>query len=90
MGGCPAWRIGSAGAVLFLATHLEVMQMSDYRICHTCGNKMFPAIKDFEYRHKNEIIIVKDINCYICSDCGEVIYTSEEAKRIEEAIISQR
>ena len=64
--------------------------MSDYRICHTCGNKMFPAIKDFEYRHKNDVIIVKDITCYICSDCGEVIYTSEEAKRIEEAIISQR
>ena len=63
--------------------------MLQYRICHICGNKMFPAIKDFVYQHKNKEVVVRNINCFKCSCCNEVIYAAEEAKRIEAAVMSK-
>ena len=60
--------------------------MPKYRICHNCGNKMFPIVKDFTYKN----IIVPNVHCFKCSHCGEIIYTSSEAKRIEEFVKKQK
>lgn len=74
-------------------TYREVMlpdheKATGMHICHNCRGNMAPC----EYEHifhipkQNAEVKVRGINAHKCAGCGEVIYSSTEAKRIDEAI----
>lgn len=60
--------------------------MQDYYVCHICGGKMNPrTVKEtFHRKDKNtEIVTSKTITEFICENCGERIFESNEVQRIE-------
>jgi len=47
---------------------------SHLKFCPTCGSrKIHLAKKDLEFSHCGRKIIVPQVECEICPDCGEVI-----------------
>ena len=67
-----------------------MMDTGRAHICHVCHGKMFEAVvnRTFHRQDPNTKIVTSkslDITVFKCPDCGEEIYTSDEAKRIENA-----
>lgn len=55
-------------------------------LCMKCGK---PAVKGFTTDVTdlgNCLIIVRNVPCYKCVECDEVIYTADVVKRLEEII----
>lgn len=57
------------------------------RICHMCEAEM-EYTEDYEttFNVKGEYIFIDRIRAHICPNCGEIVYSSEEAKRIEDIV----
>ena len=67
------------------------MAKPEYMQCHVCHGKMLPCDKAQSFTRQDpvsKVITTKSIvvSCYICPVCGEIVYTSEEAKRIEDIL----
>lgn len=58
------------------------------RICHVCHGDMTPCVvmSTFDLPHKKAKVVVFNIHSHMCEACGESVYSSAEAKLIEEAI----
>jgi hypothetical protein len=74
--------------------------MQKMHICHICGGKMHQALETKEYQknppkincaeYQNNIpVTVKDVKVFRCIDCGEGILEAEEAKRIENIVMTK-
>jgi YgiT-type zinc finger domain-containing protein len=47
---------------------------SHLKSCPVCGSrKIHPTRKDLEFSHRGQKIIVPQVECDACPDCGEVI-----------------
>jgi len=59
------------------------------RICHECGRIMTTSSREaiFTCPNKNKEIKISNIHCHQCESCGEVVYSSSEAKLIESEIL---
>ena len=60
----------------------------DWMQCHICHGKMLPCEREQSFTRQDpvsKVITTKSIviSCYVCPVCGEIVYTSDEAKRIE-------
>jgi hypothetical protein len=53
--------------------------------CH-CGGDRVPVRDRKIFAYKNNSFYVYGIKSHICVDCGECVYSSSEAKLIEDAL----
>lgn len=63
--------------------------MADCKICHICHGKMHLTVmpQTFTQQDRESKVITSktiDVTGYLCENCGEIVYTSDEAKRIED------
>lgn len=53
-------------------------------MCMYCKCKtMVPALTTHVVNYKNSIIIIKNVPCEECEQCGEKYYSNEVARRLE-------
>ena len=59
------------------------------RICHECNGIMTPSFRPtiFTCPNQNKEIKISNVHYHQCESCGELIYSSSEAKLIESAIL---
>lgn len=57
-----------------------------YRICVDCGGRMSLKTISQTFSVRGKEIEIRGIEAYVCDECGEVVYTSAEAKMIESII----
>ena len=58
----------------------------DYKICHNCGDLMFPCKISKAYNVNGKFIKINDINAFKCIKCDSIVFTNEEVKQIEDYI----
>lgn len=68
------------------------MDQTHKHICHICHGKMHQAITDRTFHFQmpgNPVIQAKTITVteFVCGDCGEIIYESTEARRIQNILM---
>ncbi len=56
------------------------------KTCFMCGNQMKLSITSKTLRFQGKEIEIKGISAYLCPHCGEIVYTSQEVKMIENII----
>lgn len=54
--------------------------------CHICDQLMIPSVITADFSLGGRNFKVRNVRAWKCAGCGEVIYSSAEAKLIEEAI----
>ncbi|MGN0610297.1 MAG: type II toxin-antitoxin system MqsA family antitoxin [Ruminiclostridium sp.] len=54
--------------------------------CFYCKGDMGKSTTTHFAELKNCIVIIKNVPCYKCSQCGETAYTADVAERLEEII----
>ena len=59
------------------------MKRKDAKRCFACGGRMEPCVTSESFTFHGKEIEIKGISAYRCAECGEELYTSEEAKMIE-------
>ena len=57
-----------------------------YKLCHECNGVMYPSSKTCSNcGHINKDLTIND-RVFKCDKCGEIVFDSEEVKRLEEYI----
>lgn len=59
------------------------MKERSTRACYACGGIMHLSTSSEKFNYLGKEMEIKGIETYICSDCGEKVYTSKEVKMIE-------
>ena len=54
--------------------------------CFMCKGDIISSTTTFMVDLGNCIIIVKNVPCFQCSQCGEISYSDEVAKRLEKIV----
>ena len=54
--------------------------------CFMCKGEIISSTTTFMVDLGNCIIIVKNVPCFQCSQCGEISYSNEVAKRLEKIV----
>ena len=54
--------------------------------CTSCGSKVIEATTTSVTDLGSCIVIVRNVPCYKCEECNEVIYTLDVAERLEQII----
>ena len=62
------------------------MKGAMHKICVECGEQMTLKTISRTFNIKGKEIEIRGIEAYVCEECGEIIYTSAEAKMIEKVI----
>ena len=62
------------------------MKGKDTRACFVCGGTMVRAISSTTISLLGKEIEIKGIETYRCTECGEEVYTSQEAEMIERMV----
>lgn len=62
------------------------IKLNDYKICHKCRGKMTSGIVNTSIKVDKKEIILKGLNGYCCEVCGEIIFSSEELKKIDKIV----
>lgn len=57
-------------------------------MCYKCSGEFQPSITTHFLNIQGCIIVVKNVPCLECSQCGEILYTDEVAKRLDEIVKS--
>lgn len=58
--------------------------------CPTCGAKMiFRHDYAQKFRHNGKCVTLKNLSGWYCNECKEIIYSGEEAKRIEKIVLER-
>lgn len=68
------------------------MKETDTRACYACGGTMKPSTLSTTINLLGKEVEIEGIQTYRCAECGEEVYTSEEAQKIEriaQTIITQ-
>lgn len=55
-------------------------------MCYKCSGEFQPSITTHFVNIQGCIIVVKNVPCLECSQCGEILYTDEVAKRLDEIV----
>ncbi len=56
--------------------------------CFDCGAEMLASTTTHFVDLKKRIVIVKNVPCFECEQCGEKYYTDEVAQRLDEIVES--
>jgi len=54
--------------------------------CITCGSKASPGTTTDVTDLGNCLIIVRNVPCYKCTECNEILYTADVVKRLEKIV----
>ncbi|MCM1525065.1 MAG: type II toxin-antitoxin system MqsA family antitoxin [Ruminococcus sp.] len=54
--------------------------------CFFCKSDMDESVPVHTAELKNCIVIIKNVPCMKCSECGETVYSGETLQRIEEIL----
>lgn len=54
--------------------------------CFLCKGKMEDSTTVFTVQMENCIVIVKNVPCYKCSQCGEEMFSFEVTERLEKIV----
>jgi len=54
--------------------------------CSLCGTATFPGTTADVTDLGNILIIIRNVPCYKCGECNEIIYTGDVVKRLEKII----
>lgn len=65
---------------------MNKINLNDYKICHKCGGKMTSGTVNESIKVDKKEIILKGLNGYCCEVCGEIIFSSEELKKIDKIV----
>lgn len=58
-----------------------------HKICHVCEAEMdYTENYETTFKVKDEYVFVDRIHAHICPNCGEIVYSGDEAKRIEDIV----
>ena len=58
----------------------------EFRKCYQCGGTMeLRKVKPLFFQNHN---IDMEVDGYVCSKCGEMVFTSEVAKQIERMVVN--
>ena len=55
-------------------------------LCSNCGCKAVQSYTTDVTERNGNIIIVKNVPCYKCIECNEVMYTGDVVKKLEEIV----
>jgi len=55
-------------------------------ICITCGAKASPGVTTDVTDIGTCLIIVRNVPCYKCNECNEIIYTADVVKQLERIV----
>ena len=47
--------------------------------CSFCKGKLVKGNAEFVVKVKDEMLVIKDISAFVCSECGEAYYSPEES-----------
>ena len=53
-------------------------------ICFNCGGDMIEATTTYFEQLENTIVIIKNVPCHKCTQCGEVTYDGAVVRRLEQ------
>ena len=59
-------------------------------ICMECGAKAEKGFTTDVTELDTCLVIVRNVPCYKCSECNEVIYTGDVVKKLEEIVASAK
>lgn len=62
------------------------MKGTRYSICAECGGQMPLKTISQTFSVSGKEIEIRGIEAYVCDECGEVVYTSAEAKMVERVL----
>lgn len=54
--------------------------------CVKCGMSAIASLTTDVTEFGNSLLIVRNVPCFKCSECNEVIYTAEVVKRLEQIV----
>lgn len=55
--------------------------------CIECGNATEKMLKKYIAELEDCVLIIKDVPSYVCPHCGEVYYSDDVAKKLEEIVM---
>jgi len=64
--------------------------MHNYGDCHVCGGKVEERLVSKDIWQDEELVIVKDVPAGVCKKCGERIFISTVAKKLEKIVITRK
>ena len=67
-----------------------MLNSSDYRICHQCGNTMLPHRGPHNFKYKGKNYTIDDILSYKCTYCDTSVFTDETVLQIGDEILKRR
>lgn len=56
------------------------------KICFFCKGDMLESTTTHVAELDNKILVIRNVPCLKCSQCGEVVYSLKTSKRLEEII----
>lgn len=59
-------------------------------VCMECGAKAVEGLTTDVTDLGNCLVIVRNVPCYKCTECNEVIYTAEVVKHLEDIVENAR
>ena len=54
--------------------------------CISCGGVTSPGTTTDVTELGNSLVIVRNVPCYKCNECNEIIYTGDVVKRLEKIV----
>lgn len=54
--------------------------------CYVCGGEMEQQQTTFTTKHNGCVYIVHGVPSFVCSQCGETVFDSKTARRLEEIV----
>ena len=54
--------------------------------CISCGIATFPGTTTDVTELESSLVIVRNVPCYKCRECNEIIYTGDVIKRLEKIV----
>ena len=56
--------------------------------CPVCGTEMILKRTKYTVTREKFVLVLEDISAYVCENCGEVYFTEEMVRKIQEIIIN--
>ena len=57
-------------------------------MCTFCKGKLIPATTEYIEKIENYVIVIKNVPCEKCEQCGEEYFSTEVARQIEKILNS--
>ena len=54
--------------------------------CMRCGNDVFPSTTVEAIELGVGVLVVRNVPCYKCDECDEILYAGDVAQRLEELV----